>query len=637
MDYSISTEKLISELPEDVWVQVHDFTPQDDEKRGKYGRLLAIISLSSTEHTEDKDQAYKTSLGREVLTRLHEEYFGRELTDNLMQLQEALQSVCREFSGNGWRVEIAAAVVLGRRLYLSAAGGSIVKLLRRGSLVDIIGSKERAEDTLVASGSVENNDVLILCTSGFSEVYTQGEVKAALSVRDLRDASDRLVTKMVSASFEKPTGVFLAKITTLSKGSDATKVGEGGSVHQEWPKVRGSDTGFGQKRSLIKRLLERIIENRIEVNEEKFEAKTTFQRRKTALSVGLILILILISSILFGLKRKAVIEFERDFGDRIAQAEHDLSSAIDLVGLDPERSRELFARSSELYYEMLDEGIDDERLVRLGDELNHSRESVLGVYETEAEVFWDLTLLSDGFSGKELSKSAETVFVLSSQGDRIASIRIENKRSKIEVGPSILGGAERMTSYVNRIFVINDRKLVEVTNGEEKDIDSVSTNNFLIATFAGNVYLLNSNTSNIYRYSGDGRSFGGRRSWLAEGVDPDFSDIISWAIDGTIWLLSSSGEIYRFSGGNQVSFQVRGVYPELEHPVHLYTEEESEGLYLLEPSKNRVVVLGKDGNYKAQYTSDDLKEAEQLVVSEEEGLMIFLTGSKLHSIELKHL
>jgi hypothetical protein len=638
MNTLVTSEKLINETAVDTWVQTHDYTPQERSGRREYGRMLAIISLKDTGLVEDAGRVQKLEMGREVLMRLHEEYFGKKIIDSLLHIQDALKTVFSEFSGDGSEIEIAVLIIKGKTLYLSCVGGATIHILRYGNLVKIIQSLSASEDVVAASGFLEDGDIFILSTSGFFEVCTMGEVKAALAGQDLRAASDSLVSKLVSAVTEHPSGALLSKIVVEPDDPLQIGSGAGNTPQKDVPRIaRVEKEVSGAGGGILRRFLGSVLEKRIIVGEEKFEAKTAFQRRKTALSVGAILIVMLLSSVFFGLKRRAQLDFERSFGDRIAQAEHDLESARDLASLDPERSRELFAKSSALYEEMVNEGIEDERLISMMSELGRSKESILGVYEVDSEVFWDLTLLSEGFSGKELSKSDDTVYVLSSQGDRIASIRIENKRSRIEAGPSVLNGVERIASYVNRIFVISDRKLVEVTGGNEEEIDSVSVNNFLIGTFAGNVYLLNSNTSNIYRYSGDGRSFGGRRNWLAEGVGADFSNIISWAIDGTIWLLDGSGEISRYSAGNRVSFQPMGVYPDLDNPSALYAEEEGEGLYLLEPSKERVVVLGKDGNYKAQYVSEELGGAEKLVVSEERGVIIFLAGSKLHSIELKHL
>jgi hypothetical protein len=48
-------------------------------------------------------------------------------------------------------------------------------------------------------------------------------------------------------------------------------------------------------------------------------------------------------------------------------------------------------------------------------------------------------------------------------------------------------------------------------------------------------------------------------------------------------------------------------------------------------------VLAKNGDYKGAYQSDLLSGATGLVVSEKEKKMIFLSGSKLYSIDVAHL
>lgn len=46
------------------------------------------------------------------------------------------------------------------------------------------------------------------------------------------------------------------------------------------------------------------------------------------------------------------------------------------------------------------------------------------------------------------------------------------------------------------------------------------------------------------------------------------------------------------------------------------------------------MVLDKNGDYQAQYVSEKIGEAIDLVVSEKEKQIILLTGDKLYSIEL---
>jgi hypothetical protein len=84
-----------------------------------------------------------------------------------------------------------------------------------------------------------------------------------------------------------------------------------------------------------------------------------------------------------------------------------------------------------------------------------------------------------------------------------------------------------------------------------------------------------------------------------------------------------------------VNFSLSGIFPGLVNPGAIYTNEELEYLYILDPDNKRVVVVGKDGEYKAQYIADGIGEARNLVVSEEEKKIILLTGERLLSIEMR--
>jgi len=73
------------------------------------------------------------------------------------------------------------------------------------------------------------------------------------------------------------------------------------------------------------------------------------------------------------------------------------------------------------------------------------------------------------------------------------------------------------------------------------------------------------------------------------------------------------------------------------NPTTTYTNENAKGVYLLDPTNSRIVVLDKEGKYIAQYTNEKLSNSTGLAVSEEKGLIIFLSENKLYSIEVKHM
>ncbi len=158
----------------------------------------------------------------------------------------------------------------------------------------------------------------------------------------------------------------------------------------------------------------------------------------------------------------------------------------------------------------------------------------------------------------------------------------------------------------------------------------------MFSVYAGNLYVLDKGSSEIFRYSGSGVDFGSKKSWLAPGIEIDLSKIISMTIDGMIWILSGSGNTEKYSYGNPQPLETISVSPPMINPTFIYTNENAKGVYLLDRENSRIVVLGKEGKYIAQYTNEKLNNSSGLAVSEEKGLIIFLSENKLYSIKIRH-
>jgi DNA-binding beta-propeller fold protein YncE len=108
-------------------------------------------------------------------------------------------------------------------------------------------------------------------------------------------------------------------------------------------------------------------------------------------------------------------------------------------------------------------------------------------------------------------------------------------------------------------------------------------------------------------------------------------------MDGAIYVLYPNARILKYSLGSPQNFLISGVVPEIGNVDAIYADPDNQYIYLLDKAGNRVVVVDKKGNYKAQYTSDQIAGAKSLVVSEAQKEIILLTGDKLLSIGIKNL
>ena len=180
----VTSVKLTGNPGPSGWAQVHEFTPQEEDKLSLRGRFFAVVATSA-----EKEGIDSVSAGRELLARLHEEYFGKLETTAFNALRIAVENVTKEFSSTWGNVEIAAACVLGEVVYSVATGGAQTAIIRGGAYAKILTSSEQKEGEVSASsisGYPKEGDFLIFGTRKFFEVVAAEDLKGALSPNNLK-------------------------------------------------------------------------------------------------------------------------------------------------------------------------------------------------------------------------------------------------------------------------------------------------------------------------------------------------------------------------------------------------------------------------------------------------------------------
>ena len=615
------------------WAQVHDFLPDDEEKQKLRGHLFAVVATGKSDEGIDA-----VSAGRELLSRLHEEYFGELTLTPFNALKSAIEKVIKEFSETWGNVEIAAISYMGDVVYSAVGGGAEISVFRNGMLAKILTSS--AGQAASASGYPKESDMLILGTKLFFKAVPGGVIKAALEPLEPQSAVEFLAPNVHSRPNSGSMGAVFIKFGGEEKKEDVmAPVLEpnrpaGPSI---FSKVRESSLGiFERLFSGVNKLVgNRLPERKIYVHqggEDMAESKS----KRTTLTVGAILLLLLLVSIFFGIRQKRIKDSRSKYESTLSQAQHDYNEALNLSSTDISKARELYISSKTKVDGILGSGVKDSAVTDLNQKLEESRASILGEYRQDPQVFVDLSLLSDGFRGDKIVAGGGKAYVLDINGKRIASAEEDTKKSEVVAGPDQISDSQEVAAYEDRVFVLSSSGISEVGAKSSKVVNKDWSGSALIYAYTGNIYVIDKSASKIYRYSGTETGFGAKQDWLSTDVTADFSKVINWVIDGTIWLLSSSGKISRFSGGSAQDFIISGIYPQLTNPTAIYTDIDAKGLYILEPSQNRVVVLDKNGSYVAQYVSSKISEATGLVVSEADKRIILLAGAKLYSLDIKH-
>ena len=166
---SLNIGKVVGRVDGGYWSQVHDFSPNEEQKFTARGRLLAIITLKRQD--EDSDITV-VELGREILAHLHELYFGNLEETAYVRLKQAVETLSTTYE-----VWLDCAVILEDVIYLVSNSGGIWLRYRQqaGWLIE-----HTHNQTISLSGRLVPAQQFILGNRQFWDETHMGIVRAAL-------------------------------------------------------------------------------------------------------------------------------------------------------------------------------------------------------------------------------------------------------------------------------------------------------------------------------------------------------------------------------------------------------------------------------------------------------------------------
>lgn len=269
-------------------------------------------------------------------------------------------------------------------------------------------------------------------------------------------------------------------------------------------------------------------------------------------------------------------------------------------------------------------------------------------------------LIAD-FSGIGVNAAAATLEggLLSVFGSDGNGYRVDTQTrtfSKIDVGTRSFGFVQEADSEDGELYLLDDQGLTIYAQNPPAlfatDTSPRENERWVdLYSYANRVYVLNPGGGGIdpqilrfsrsgeARPTGDsaGRGFGADSNWI-RARSSDLSDAVSLAVDGTVFVMKENGAIVRFTSGSEVGWTQGTIDPPLSAATDLWTSAESDFLYVLEPSTQRLVVYEKEsGNFLVQYRSDAFVGLSDMVIDEANKAIYLLAGARVYRIDASHV
>lgn len=186
------------------------------------------------------------------------------------------------------------------------------------------------------------------------------------------------------------------------------------------------------------------------------------------------------------------------------------------------------------------------------------------------------------------------------------------------------------------MFMLGTNNKVAEYNAENgtlspRDITYPGTEPHIVDIFLYNsrLYTLDQKQQKLYKHSKTQTGFDKGTPWITE-TNVDLSSATALAIDGDIFILTAN-TLLKFSAGKLGSFSTPGLDPALTNPTDIWTYNDVNNIYILEPTNKRVIVISKEGELQQQYTADNWQNPTGMVVDEKNKIIYILDSNIVYS------
>ena len=255
--------------------------------------------------------------------------------------------------------------------------------------------------------------------------------------------------------------------------------------------------------------------------------------------------------------------------------------------------------------------------------------------QDELNIFFDLNSVVGNFVSTQAKLIGEKIYFLDKDQQSIIELNIKDKSTAVSKFTDI-NSAQDLAVADHKIYLLADALYqIDRESSEKQKIEqALKAGARGLQFFNETLYVLNQEERNIFKYRFWENKWQEPIRYVKSAPGVDFSEILSMSIDGNLWLTSKKGEIFKFSAGTKQDFTVIGVDDPFAEAIYLYTGEDLQNLYILEPGKKRLVILDKEGRYEKQIVSETLATANNLLVSEVEKKAFVVSGSLVFEIDI---
>lgn len=562
------------------------------------GKLFAVLSLYKDHSGEDEKDNALNVLGKQALEILEKEFFSLE-KKSLEAIKDAVVKSSENLPNDN--ISFIVATFSENILYIVIAGAGKVDIKRDESIGTLIESKSENKDTLKSgSGFVKDGDTIVLQTKPFSEAVNSAALAGALENEPSEIVES--LAPIVHGREDGGASAIVIKYKTREENLDEYSEEKREEKMEEENITIETDTGPEEEsREKTKSSLIALAANKL----KDFNLNALSHPKKLYLSVALIIAIVFVFSVFLAVQKQNNAKLAAIFNDVYPKAEKKYQEGVDLSELNENLARDSFLAAQKILKDSLadfpEKSDEKKQIEELLAKIEKEVGNTSGIKEANAIV-----------AGEDASEFLNFI----------------NKTT----------GASVFTQDENNIYYLEKNNIYTYSRSDKESKEIIKNDSYWkdpagMGTYFGNIYVADKKDGVAKFVKASGDEYGHSSYFGADS--PNLSLAKDMTIDNSVWVLLSDGTILKFTRGKSDGFKINGLDKSLSSPSKIYTNTEIDYVYILDNGNSRIVVLEKNGSYKAQYQAGILKSAKNFEVKEGDKKIFVLSSGKIYQIELK--
>ncbi|MFH1621339.1 MAG: hypothetical protein ABIB04_04630 [Patescibacteria group bacterium] len=154
-----------------------------------------------------------------------------------------------------------------------------------------------------------------------------------------------------------------------------------------------------------------------------------------------------------------------------------------------------------------------------------------------------------------------------------------------------------------------------------------------IVLYASKIYSLDPDNNQIWRSQVSGGSVSQEAAYV-KAASTELKDAVSLAVDSSVYVLKKDGVLIRFMSGGQEGFSLATIDPIIRAASAVWTDANTENLYITDPADRRILIFDKNGLLKAQLVSTQFNALRDIISDEINKRAIVIDGNRLLLVPL---